>query len=574
MISRTSIKSRFTTAPSKVRDTANSRKAREGPQVPLPPTRRPRQSAEPITQRFPLRTEVPLRPIPVRSTLSARLADTNPSNSAVRRINNMVEPQGSNAEEPVVTGRSSQKSMPLPGSRGAPFFDKSKPIELLRFIDQMEDLFEEYGIRDDQEKKKKLGKYADQQTEFEWKAFNEFDDTSTFVEFKKALIDDYPDAQMAGKGTLTALKKVCKENSKLLESDYAELKALTRSFRAQQKLLMTPPVLVSNRELVDMFLGCLRESFASQVRSSLNIEQTRDRKQKDKENTSTTRRPEDPYEILDVIDMAETIAGRLRGGTREQNVLTRGEALPVQAGKSLQAREHAIKMESDELDEIRNLTANIADNVKIEQKQNSEFRSIVQNTQIEMKKLLETLAQQHQGVSNPQTKHATYKMTSEGCWYCEETGHFAMTCPHREEHINQKKIKLLGNKLYFFHNNTAVPRGTSEKTVRMIVEETCRQLAVMQNNMFAEPGEVYKQESAPGILRIPDTNNGNEFSVFTNQMRDKRDDVILNMNNQVIKLTEILTNLIASPEKAKDVDVSQFAVTRRSQTETQGQQGK
>ena len=41
------------------------------------------------------------------------------------------------------------------------------------------------------------------------------------------------------------------------------------------------------------------------------------------------------------------------------------------------------------------------------------------------------------------------------------------------------------------------------------------------------------------------------------------------MNSQVLKLTEELTNLIADPNKAKDVDVSQFAVTRRSQTEAQ-----
>jgi len=81
---------------------------------------------------------------------------------------------------------------------------------------------------------------------------------------------------MAGKGTLTALKNVCRENSRLLEGDCAQLKILIHSFRAQQKLLLVPPVLVSNRELVDMSLGCLRESFASQVRSSLNIEQTRD----------------------------------------------------------------------------------------------------------------------------------------------------------------------------------------------------------------------------------------------------------------------------------------------------------
>ena len=75
-----------------------------------------------------------------------------------------------------------------------------------------------------------------------------------------------------------------------------------------------------------------------------------------------------------------------------------------------------------------------------------------------------------------------------------------MNCPHREEHLNQEKIKLLGNKLYFMHNNTAVPRGNSEKSCRQIIEDTCRHISVMQNNMFAEPGEVYKQESVPGIL--------------------------------------------------------------------------
>jgi hypothetical protein len=479
----------------------------------------------------------------------------------------MVEPQSSSTEEPATTGRSSQKSMPLPGSRGAPCFDKTKPIELLRFMDQMEDLFEEYGIHDDQNKKKKLGKYADQQTEFEWKAFDQYADDHTFADFKKALIDDYPEAQMAGKGTLTTLKKVCKENSKLLESDYPELKNLTRSFRAQQKLLMTPPVLVSNRELVDMFLGCLRESFASQVRSSLNIEQTKDRKQKGKADASV-RRPEDPYDIIDVIDMAETIAGRLRGNSRDQMNLASSAALPVHTARSLHEREQAIKSESGEFDELRNITANFADQVKIEQKQNTELRSLVQNTQIEMKKLLETLAQQHQGVSNPQTKHATYKMTADGCWYCEETGHFTMNCPHREEHINQNKIKLQGHKLFFVHNNLAVPRGNGEKSCKQMVEEACRRIAVMQNNMFAEPGEVYKQESIPGIIRIADSSNGNEFSAFTNQIRDKRDDVILNMNNQVLKLTEMLTNLVADPNKTRDIDVSQFAVTRRSQAES------
>jgi hypothetical protein len=344
----------------------------------------------------------------------------------------------------------------------------------------MEDHFYYYGIRNDQDKKKKLSKYADQQTEFEWKAFDQYADDHTFADFKKALIDDYPKAQMAGKGTSTTLKKVCKEISKLLESDYSELKNLTCSFRAQQKLLMAPPVLVSNRELVDMFLGCLRESFASQVRSSLNIEQTKDWKQKGKEDASV-RRPEDPYDIIDIIDMAETIAGRLCGNTRDQLNLASSAVLLAHTTGSLHEHEQAIKSESDEFDELQNITADFADQVKIEQKQNTELCSQVQNTQIEMKKLLETLAQQHPGVSNLQTKHVTYKMTADGCWYCEEMGHFTMNCPHREEHINQHKIKLQGHKLYFVHNNLAVKNLVNKWSKRLVDKSQSCKIICLQS---------------------------------------------------------------------------------------------
>ena len=70
-------------------------------------------------------------------------------------------------------------------------------------------------------RKKKLCTCTDQQTEFKWKALNEFADKFTFAELKEELIDYYPDVQMAGKGTLTASKVVCRESSELLESDCA-----------------------------------------------------------------------------------------------------------------------------------------------------------------------------------------------------------------------------------------------------------------------------------------------------------------------------------------------------------------
>ncbi|KIJ92053.1 hypothetical protein K443DRAFT_135363 [Laccaria amethystina LaAM-08-1] len=161
-------------------------------------------------------------------------------------------PESSTAEPSACSGRSSSKSMPLPGSRGAPNFDKAKPIELLRYIEQMEDIFKEYGVDDDQDKKRYLGKYTDQMTEYEWRAFETYDSSSSYEEFKAALIDDYPEAKMAGKGTLSNLRKICKEHQCIHVDDFAELKSLTRSFKAEQQLLLNPPALVEHSQNIQM----------------------------------------------------------------------------------------------------------------------------------------------------------------------------------------------------------------------------------------------------------------------------------------------------------------------------------
>ena len=185
--------------------------------------------------------------------------------------------------------------------------------ELLRFLEQMEDLFKEHDIEDDQAKKRHLGRYTDQKTECEQRAFDTYDPSSPYEDFKTALIDDYPEAKMAAKGTQANLRKFCKEHQPLHVDNINELQSLTRSFRAEQKLLLKPPVLVSNRELVDLFLGCLKEAFRTQVEHSVNIQLAKDSKKKSVDDEA--RHPEDPYDILEVIEMAETIAGCAQGVT-------------------------------------------------------------------------------------------------------------------------------------------------------------------------------------------------------------------------------------------------------------------
>ncbi|EDQ99030.1 uncharacterized protein LACBIDRAFT_335402 [Laccaria bicolor S238N-H82] len=263
-------------------------------------------------------------------------------------------PDNTRDEAPATGGRRSSRPMPLPGSRGAPNFDKEKPIELLRFIDQMEDLFTEHGIDDDQEKKKQLGRYTDQMTEFEW----------------------FPSR------TKITLGATC--------------------------------------------LGCLRDSFQGQVEGSLNIKLSRD---KGKAVDGKEHRPEDPYAILDVIEMAETIAGRAQGISSSSDTWVGVNATETRTTRGHHTHTtpvHSVKLE-DDIRELNQKVALLMDKITSSEKaQMSAFQASRQ----EMNKLTETLMTQHV-TSAPTMRQTqpTWRMGSDGCWYCEETGHFAMNCP-------------------------------------------------------------------------------------------------------------------------------------------------
>ena len=75
----------------------------------------------------------------------------------------------------------------------------------------MEDLWKEAGITNDQERKKSIGKYADADCEEEWKALESFDRSYTWEEFKAELLENYPEAAAAKRGTLYKLRQICSD---------------------------------------------------------------------------------------------------------------------------------------------------------------------------------------------------------------------------------------------------------------------------------------------------------------------------------------------------------------------------
>ena len=85
--------------------------------------------------------------------------------------------------------------MPARGERAAPYFDKAKPRELVRFFEELEYLFTRADLKDETEKKKHVLRYVDFEVEQIWKTFPEFSDaTKTYQHFKAAILIHYPDA--------------------------------------------------------------------------------------------------------------------------------------------------------------------------------------------------------------------------------------------------------------------------------------------------------------------------------------------------------------------------------------------
>ena len=86
-------------------------------------------------------------------------------------------------------------TMPMRKEHAAPTFDSSKPRELSRYFEDLEQLMRRAAITSKQEKKQQVLHYVDFNTEQIWKTFPKFiDNNKTYNDFKDAILVHYPDA--------------------------------------------------------------------------------------------------------------------------------------------------------------------------------------------------------------------------------------------------------------------------------------------------------------------------------------------------------------------------------------------
>ncbi|SJL17308.1 uncharacterized protein ARMOST_20857 [Armillaria ostoyae] len=406
----------------------------------------------------------------------------------------------------------STQKMPRPTSRDAPKFDSDEPENLRRFLGQMEDLFSDYSITDDDEKKKKLVRYTDARTEEEWQALEEYDN-GTFTEFKEAVLKNYPEAADAETGTWERLTRISCKFSNLGADERESYLKFKRRFLTEAKKLQKPPALVTNRELVEKFTELLSPAFRANIASRLSI------KRGIKSAASApaaaaaaaaggaaaapvvakpVKRREDMHTLDEVVAEADDIA--LNSSTSYLLSATSGSISSTGAtsGSGIKA----------EFEEVKQQVTTLLDRIDVSEKQAKERQE----------QILRAFQQGGNNSSSsrqprPQNEYSGAG-PSDNCWYDWKPGHFVRDCQNVQKHVAEGLLKLVDRK-FMMADGTPIPR---EPAHLCPMDRMLATLSKRQEQMF------WKDVSGPaGVFNISLPENA---SLYANKPRDARDEVI------------------------------------------------
>ena len=381
-----------------------------------------------------------------------------------------------------------EKRMVTPWSRDAPKFKSSKPEELRRFIREMEDLWKECGVTSDHDKKTTIGKYADTDSEEEWQAFDTFDDGYSWKEFKEELLENYPEAAAAERGTPARLRQICSEtirDGKLVLGDMGPFYTFRRSFMAEAKKLKRPPAAMANRELVELFIGCLSETFASAVLQYLG-NQPADSKpvvSKSKgilgDDEDLTRRPEDKYDLEVVCKAALQVSENSQG---MYSLINRSEqrgvmmfSQPVTESKVLTEKLNELEGEQAlDKDRLVSLSKTLEARMSgLEDLINSlkNHKSIVDAQSGCKGDSKGGNCRTHDTNSNPVQKWGGKSYENERCFWCGLVGHFQADCEDLQSQVRSGNIKMNHEGKPRLKDGSFIPRFPLDATLKERVEK-------------------------------------------------------------------------------------------------------
>src|SRR5277367_3136338 len=386
------------------------------------------------------------------------------------------------------------KNMVPPGTRDAPKFVARRPEELRQFLRQMEDLWNEAGIKEDKIKKESVGKYADYECEEEWAAFDTYVDPYTWDEFKEELFANYPEAAAAERGTPQRIREICDDQREIVLGDMQGLYGFRRKFMAEAKKLLAPPAVMSNRELVELFMGRLSGDMASLVfqrlsslaasevikvekpDATVNIDKAATAEEAVPKTKQICKRPEDRHDLSKVCEAAVAVSEDHQGFFRTVNKTSRRdssrgrEVMTFSQPQSSESRDLAQKLEEIEgvqaLEKDRLTTVNKTIEAKFGELQDM-FKTMLSMAQKQ--------EQTHQPVGHggsifergadgilgkPGTMPRWGKsVDNERCFYCGHKGHYVPDCTELKEELRSGRLLTGSDGKLRLGDGTRIPPG-------------------------------------------------------------------------------------------------------------------
>ena len=374
--------------------------------------------------------------------------------------------------------------MIFPGSKDAPKFSSNSPKELRRFIRLMEELWSTCGITDDEKKKTMIGKYADQDSEEEWEAFETYKEGYSWEEFKEELLRNYPEAAAAERGTPARIRQICAETHKIVLGDMPSLYAFRRAFMAEAAKLQKDPEVMGNRELVELFISCLTDSLASAVIQFLNHNPPKPKEEPERETPETPdkkkkpRRPEDKYDLKDVCNAALQVSENSQGMFNLMNKnQSRGLFLFSQPVTETRGWNEKInELEGEQALDKDRLTS-------LDKNMNARMGSLEEMMKILMKRTEPTEVQSackgdcrgdnYKSPSNssvPPQKWGGRSSNNEKCFWCGQLDHFIPECEDLKEYIRMGNVKMVDGKLRM-KDGSYIPKYPTDATLKERVEK-------------------------------------------------------------------------------------------------------
>lgn len=362
------------------------------------------------------------------------------------------EPEPKQVSDTVEMDSESRKGMPNRRDNKAPSYDRNRPEELLRYIEDVEKELTRARVTVEQDKKDWLRHYADQRSSDEWTVLETYPSgKGSFADFKEELVSHYPEATDSLEGSIARLDKLCAKSTPLTSEHLSVVLEFIRSFKFEGRKLLRGGC-ISNREIVTKFLNCLDPELKKTVTWQMSQKTLNEVSPSDEERRKARHRT-DPIEFETLLKVSEdlvrsfdsyntiTSGTPVKSATRTQHTILQR---PVESLVPSGTHDRMVQL----LEDMNESMAKNTDVLISMAKENSQRHGETTKSIETMHTLMNTW---HKGGGdrpyNPPYPAASNQapMRREGCHYCWIVGHFIADCQSLAADVTEGKLEAQDN---------------------------------------------------------------------------------------------------------------------------------